>query len=119
MSDRTRRRDAMGVSSERPRPEKPCAASTARRTSARLSVSTWAPQLATPTVSLGHVLSIVTIGERPDLARRVFSVPDNWPAFMLEDPIGGVYYGRLAAVFPDFQLMGLDDTGTPAAKLQS
>src|SRR3954471_10472753 len=49
----------------------------------------------------------------------MFSVPDNWPAFMLEDPIGGVYYGRLASVFPDFQLMALKDNGDPVAKLQT
>ena len=65
------------------------------------------------------MLSIVTIGERPDLARRIFSIPDTWPLFMLEDPIGGVFFGRLAAVFPDFQLMGLNDNGDPVAKLQT
>src|SRR3954470_5066810 len=49
----------------------------------------------------------------------MFALPDNWPPFMYEDPIGGVYYGRLATVFPEFQLLGLDDSGTPVAKLQS
>ena len=49
----------------------------------------------------------------------MFAVPDNWPAFMYEDPIGGVYYGRLAAAFPEFQLMALDDARNPIAKLQS
>ena len=63
--------------------------------------------------------SIVTVGERPDLATRVFDMPDNWPPFMLEDPIGGVFYGRLATAFPDFQLLALDDNGDPIAKLQT
>src|SRR3954468_10154640 len=49
----------------------------------------------------------------------MFAVADNWPAFMYEDPIGGVFDGQLAKVFPDFQLLGLDDDGVPVAKLQS
>jgi GNAT superfamily N-acetyltransferase len=65
------------------------------------------------------VISLVTVTERPDLASSMFAVPDNWPAFMYEDPIGGVFYGRLAKVFPDFQLLGLDDSGALVAKLQS
>ncbi len=65
------------------------------------------------------MLSIVTVAEQPALASRMFDVPDNWPAFMYEDPVGGIYYGRLAAAFPDFQLMALDEGGNPVAKLQS
>jgi GNAT superfamily N-acetyltransferase len=49
----------------------------------------------------------------------MFAVADNWPAFMLEDPIGSVFYGRLATVFPEFQLLALDGSDVPVAKLQS
>ncbi|MFL6239850.1 MAG: N-acetyltransferase [Actinomycetes bacterium] len=65
------------------------------------------------------MITVVTLAERPDLVSQVFSVADDWPAFMLQDPIGGVFYGRLAAAFPEFQLMGLDDAGAPVAKLHS
>jgi GNAT superfamily N-acetyltransferase len=65
------------------------------------------------------VLSIVTVAERPDLAQRIFDVPDNWPPFMLEDPIGGVYYGKLPTAFPEFQLVAIDDADVPMAKLHT
>jgi hypothetical protein len=65
------------------------------------------------------MITIVTVAERPDLASSMFAVPDNWPLFMYEDPIGGVFYGRLAKAFPEFQLLGLDESGNPVAKLQS
>lgn len=42
-----------------------------------------------------------------DDERRI--VEESWQPFMLQDPVGDLYFGRLYEVFPDFQFMLYED----------
>jgi len=63
--------------------------------------------------------SIVTLAERPGLAEAMWAMPNPWPPFMHEDPVAGVFFGRLPDVFPEYQLLALDEQGTIAGKVNS
>lgn len=53
---------------------------------------------------------IVTTGEYPDLHRRVkAALKDGWPAFVLKDPLSNTYRDRVAAYFPDFDVLLLEE----------
>ena len=56
-------------------------------------------------------MEIVTLAERPDLAVAMWEMPNNWPAFMMEDPVAEVLFGRLTEAFADYQLIVLNDAG--------
>jgi GNAT superfamily N-acetyltransferase len=62
---------------------------------------------------------MVTVAERPDLESALWQVPADWPAYMLEDPVAAVFYGRLPSTFPEHQLLALDDDGTVIGKVHS
>ena len=64
-------------------------------------------------------MEIVTLAERPDLAVAMWEMPNNWPAFMMEDPVAEVLFGRLTEAFADYQLLALDDVGEVVGKLHS
>lgn len=54
-------------------------------------------------------LLVVTLADRPDLAGTMWDLgPQIWPAFMMEDPIGNLYYGRVADDLADTCLLLLD-----------
>lgn len=54
-------------------------------------------------------LEVVALDDRPDLADRMWAVgPSIWPAFMMEDPVGNHYYGRVTSDFPHTCLLVLD-----------
>jgi GNAT superfamily N-acetyltransferase len=63
--------------------------------------------------------TIVTLAERPDLAAAVRSMPNTWPEFMVNDPVAEVFLPQLAHVFPEHQLVSLDETGTVVGKVHS
>lgn len=65
------------------------------------------------------VLTIVTLAERPDLIEAMWDMPNLWPAFMLQDQIAELLFGRLPETFPDYQLLGLDEDGVVVAKVNS
>lgn len=64
-------------------------------------------------------LSTVTLAERPDLADAMWDMPNPWPPFMLNDPIGNLFFGRLPDVFPGHQILALDDRGTIVGKVHT
>lgn len=57
--------------------------------------------------------------ERPDLIPAMYDLPTTWPEFMLHDAIAGAYFGKLCAVFPEYQLVGLNELGEVIAKVHS
>lgn len=63
--------------------------------------------------------SIVTLAERPDLAEAMWAMPNPWPAFIHHDPVAGIFFGRLPGVFPEYQLLALDEQGEIVAKVNS
>jgi hypothetical protein len=65
------------------------------------------------------VITTVTVADRPDLAEALWSVPHNWPAYMLEDPFSGVFYSRLPSAFPEYQLLALDESSAAIGKLHT
>ncbi len=65
-------------------------------------------------------LSIVTLAERPDLESAMWHMHNDWPEFMLQDPVGDAFFGRLPDVFPDYQLVAVDDdTGAVEGKVNA
>ena len=55
------------------------------------------------------VMPIFSLRERPELTEAMWNMPNLSPRFMLDDPLAAIFFGRLPDVFPDFQLVGLDD----------
>lgn len=64
-------------------------------------------------------MTVVTLAERPDLRDEMWSLPNTWPTFMRQDPIGNLYYGKLAESFPELQLLALDEQSTVIGKVHS
>lgn len=55
-------------------------------------------------------LEVATLAERPDLAEAMWAVgPSIWPAFMMEDPVGNLYYNRVEDDFADTCLLVLHE----------
>lgn len=54
-------------------------------------------------------LMITTLAERPELQGPMWQMPDTWPAFMVEDPVGHACYVRVPAEFPEHVLIATDD----------
>lgn len=52
-------------------------------------------------------LTVVRLADRPDLTGGMWELSDHWPRFMVEDPIGDLYYSRLAD-YPDHVLLAVD-----------
>lgn len=55
-------------------------------------------------------LDVVRLADRPDLTGGMWELSDHWPRFMLEDPIGDLYYSRLDQ-YPDHVLLAVDVGG--------
>lgn len=64
-------------------------------------------------------MRILSLRERPDLIEAMWNMPNPWPRFMLEDPFGAIFFDRLPDVFPELQLVALDDADRVAAKINS
>lgn len=55
-------------------------------------------------------LQISTLAERPGLASAMWQAGARiWPQFMLHDPVGDRYYGRIEEDFPHWTLVATDD----------
>jgi hypothetical protein len=63
--------------------------------------------------------SVVTLADRPDLVGAFWDVEGIWPLFMEQDPIGAIYYGRVPAVFPEYQHVMLDPDGAVVARVNA
>lgn len=65
------------------------------------------------------MVTIVNLAERPDLVGAMWAMHNDWPAFMQEDPLGDLFFGQLPELFPEHQLVALDDAGNIVAKVHS
>lgn len=65
------------------------------------------------------ISEIVALDDRPDLIDAMWNMPNHWPEFMLNDPVGDALFSRLPDEFPAFQLVGLDADGAVVAKVNS
>jgi hypothetical protein len=61
----------------------------------------------------------VTLAERPDLTPAMWRMANDWPRFMLHDPHGDLFFGRLPDVFPQWQQLLLDDEGHIVGKVNA
>jgi GNAT superfamily N-acetyltransferase len=53
-------------------------------------------------------LLIANLADRPDLPSTHAALEDLFPAFMYEDPMGGLYYADKHAAFPEFVVVAVD-----------
>ncbi|WP_199539271.1 N-acetyltransferase [Desertihabitans brevis] len=54
-------------------------------------------------------LAVVSLAERPELTDAFWSVPGDWPEFMLQDPVSATRYGDAVDRHPDLHLVLLED----------
>jgi hypothetical protein len=52
-------------------------------------------------------LVVANLADRPELAPRLGDI-DAWPRFMLQDPIGSLYYADPVGAYPEFVLVAVD-----------
>lgn len=56
-------------------------------------------------------LTITTLAERPELTEPMWGMKDDWPEFMLQDPVGWLLIGRIVADLPEYVLVATDEHG--------
>ncbi|WP_327066121.1 N-acetyltransferase [Kitasatospora sp. NBC_01250] len=59
-------------------------------------------------------VKITTLADRPEL-QAALSFPDNWPEFILADPVGRAFFGQLNDVFPEFTIVATNPAGAVVA----
>jgi GNAT superfamily N-acetyltransferase len=66
-------------------------------------------------------LRVVSVAERPDLAKMLDEFPSAWPTFMYHDPLAGLLYTHADGVFAEFCLLAFDPDrpNRPVAKAYS
>ena len=64
-------------------------------------------------------LTLVNLTEKPELTAAMWAVHSTWPEFMLHDPHADRYYPRLAATFPEHQILGVAADGKVVARSTS
>lgn len=62
--------------------------------------------------------TITTLHERPDLSGPFWQLTDLWPRFMLEDPVGDLYFSQLG-LWRDHVLVAADADGRVVARALS
>ncbi|MGW0533559.1 N-acetyltransferase [Streptomyces sp. NPDC003032] len=60
-------------------------------------------------------LKITTLAERPDLADPLWRMAEDWPEFILHDPVGWSLIGRIVTEFPEYVLVATDGAGKDGA----
>ncbi|MFE6104601.1 N-acetyltransferase [Streptomyces laurentii] len=58
-------------------------------------------------------LRITTLAERPALQGKLWGMKDLWPEFMMNDPVGWAYIGRIVSEFPEYVLVATDGADGP------
>ncbi|MFE7777996.1 N-acetyltransferase [Streptomyces sp. NPDC057445] len=61
-------------------------------------------------------LTITTLSERPELQGPLWAMPDTWPKFILNDPVGWANMGRIVAELPEYVLVATDPEGAVVAR---
>lgn len=49
-----------------------------------------------------------SLAERPDLVEAFWSIENDWPVFMGQDPVAATRYNRAVELFPDLHLVAMD-----------
>jgi GNAT superfamily N-acetyltransferase len=60
-------------------------------------------------------ITISVLADRPDLVEAMWNMPNSWPEFMRNDPIGGLFYVNVETRFPGFVLVAQDEGGEVVA----
>ncbi|CAM5663042.1 hypothetical protein SALBM135S_00064 [Streptomyces alboniger] len=61
-------------------------------------------------------LKITTLAERPELAGPLWGMAEDWPEFILHDPVGWSLIGRVLTDFPEYVLVATDTGGKVVAR---
>lgn len=64
----------------------------------------------------GAELTISTLAERPALAEALWGMQNDWPEFVLRDPVGWLLVGRIVAELPEYVLVATDEHGEVVAR---
>ncbi|MFJ4695156.1 N-acetyltransferase [Streptomyces sp. NPDC088766] len=54
---------------------------------------------------------VFSLAERPEMLGPVFGMPDSWPEFATQDPVGNAHYGRIPVELPEYVLFAEDERG--------
>ncbi|MET7359031.1 N-acetyltransferase [Streptomyces sp. NPDC005562] len=60
-------------------------------------------------------LKITTLAERPDLVGPAWRMAEDWPEFILHDPVGWSLIGRIVAELPEYVLVATDEDASTGA----
>ena len=60
-------------------------------------------------------LKVWSLAERPEMLQRVLAMPDTWPEFVVQDPVGNAHYARIPREFPEYALFAEDERGAVVA----
>ncbi|MEU2155705.1 N-acetyltransferase [Streptomyces sp. NPDC019396] len=61
-------------------------------------------------------LAITTLAERPELRDPMWQMAEDWPQFILHDPVGWAYMGRIIAELPEYVVVATDAEGSVVAR---
>ncbi|MFJ2772140.1 N-acetyltransferase [Streptomyces sp. NPDC087300] len=61
-------------------------------------------------------LKITTLAERPELAGPLWNMAEDWPEFILHDPVGWSLIGRIVAELPEYVVVATDPEGKVVAR---
>ena len=64
-------------------------------------------------------LTISVLADRPDLVTPMWRMPNSWPEFMRNDPIGALFYSNVETRFAEFVLVAQDQAGEVVAAAYS
>ncbi|MEU7088156.1 GNAT family N-acetyltransferase [Streptomyces achromogenes] len=64
-------------------------------------------------------IKVSSLAERPDRLPAVFDMPDTWPEFVTNDPVGATHYGRIPTELPEYALFAEDEDGRVVAHAYS
>jgi GNAT superfamily N-acetyltransferase len=56
-------------------------------------------------------LQVFSLAERPEMLGPVLDMPDSWPEFTTQDPVGNAHYGRIPVELPEYVLFAENDQG--------
>jgi hypothetical protein len=64
-------------------------------------------------------MKLVPLSDRPDLADAMWNMESTWPEFMNRDPVGERLFPKVPEMFPEYQVVGLDDDDHVIARLMA
>jgi hypothetical protein len=67
--------------------------------------------------SVWAVVEIVTLADRPDLLDAMWALRSTWPEFMLNDPVGNRLFPLVPEMFPEYQLLAVNEIGTVIGRI--